>query len=82
MLSNKLFRGAVAALAVSFSSIAMAGPTYLGGHEPTRLVRHEVKPQTDAPYALTGNQSASNRPTRIHEIRVGSRIVAVLVLDK
>lgn len=82
MLGNKFLRGVSVALALSVSSIALAGPTYLGGHEPTRLVRHEVKPQTDAPYALTGTQSDSSRPTRIQEIRIGSRTVAVLVLDK
>ena len=57
----------------SGSDKAKSQLTYVGGHDPARLLRVEPKPEAQAPYALTGNTATNT--ARFEEIRVGSRIV-------
>ena len=64
---------------------AQRAVSYVGGHEPGRLVRIERAPEVVAPYALTGYQSsmyASQKTTRTELIWVGQRIVGVRVVGQ
>jgi len=81
---------ATAAVVLGFAGFAAAADgstrvSYVGGHDPGRLVRIERAPEVVAPYALTGYQSsnyASQKTTRTELIWVGQRIVGVRVVSE
>lgn len=66
-----------ASLAVAADNTRMV---YVGGHEPVRQVRTEVKTQSTAPYALTGNET--RKTVQTENIWVGSRFVGARTVEK
>jgi len=76
MLNRRLIVAAVAMLGFASYVSAETQIVYLGGHDPMRTIAVQPVPaQTNAPYALTGNDTNANRNVRVEPIRVDSRIV-------
>jgi len=76
MLNSRLIVASAVAM-LGFASYASAETqiVYVGGHEPMRtIVVQPVPVQTNAPYALTGNDTKVSN-VQVQPIRVDSRIV-------
>jgi hypothetical protein len=72
-------------LSLGFASLASAGEqatriVFVGGHDPSRVMRIEPKVVTETAYSVTG-MAEPKRNVRYEPIQVGSRIAGYRVVS-